>query len=120
MSSIISHSNVYEKRSSLFLIVDVPYAQSMSTVRLDPYLQDLGFLVAEHGIRAFEGDIARLAVRLRAAGFCGRLVDLLTDGTAPAIARERALGTAIGALTSGPPAHRVQHNEQGLVHCAAA
>jgi hypothetical protein len=92
----------------------------MSTVRLDPYLRDLGFLVAEHGIAAFEGDVARLAVRLRAAGFCGPLVDLLTDGSAPSVARERALGTAIGALLNDASSNSIRRNEPQLHRCIAA
>ncbi len=64
----------------------------------DPYLDRLAHLVAAHGIEAFESDIARLVVRLRAAGHCGTIVDLLADHHAPAVARERALGEALGLL----------------------
>jgi hypothetical protein len=70
----------------------------MNTLPLDPYLRDLGFLVAEHGLGEFESDIARLIVRLRAARHCGTLIDLLADHTAPSQARERALGSLIGVL----------------------
>lgn len=65
----------------------------------DPYLDRLAHLVAAHGIETFEGDIARLAVRLRAAGHCGTVVDLIVDRSAPAVVRERALGQALGLLT---------------------
>lgn len=60
--------------------------------RTEPYLDLLAHLVAEHGIEQFGGDVARLVVRLRATGITGPLVGLLADRTAPAVARERALG----------------------------
>ncbi|MCB0999768.1 MAG: hypothetical protein R2713_09725 [Ilumatobacteraceae bacterium] len=63
------------------------------------YLDQLAHLVAEHGVAAFEGDIARLVVRLRAHGLCSPLVTLLADRDAPPIARERALGHLLGRLT---------------------
>jgi hypothetical protein len=69
----------------------------------DPYLDRLAHLVAAHGIEAFESDIARLVVRLRAAGHCDPVVDLLADHSAPAVVRERALGLALGLLTRPAP-----------------
>jgi hypothetical protein len=65
---------------------------------IEPYLDQLAHLVAEHGIAAFESDIARLVVRLRAAGHHGPMVDLLSDKHARAIARERAFGVLVARL----------------------
>lgn len=70
------------------------------------YLDQLAHLVAAHGITAFEGDIARLVVRLRAQGHRGTLVDVLGDHQAPGVARERALGCLLGALARGPAQQR--------------
>ena len=67
----------------------------------EPYLDQLAHLVAEHGITSFESDIARLVVRLRAAGLRCSLVDLLADRHAAPVARERALGTLLTLLTDG-------------------
>ena len=64
----------------------------------DPYLDQLAHLIADHGIAAFESDIARLVVRLRAAGFRCPTVDLLADQHAPRVARERAFGLLVGLL----------------------
>jgi hypothetical protein len=64
----------------------------------EPYLDQLAHLVAEHGITEFEGDIARLVVRLRAAGLRCPTVDLLADKHASPIARERAFGVLLGLL----------------------
>jgi hypothetical protein len=64
----------------------------------DPYLRQLVHLVADHGITAFEGDVARLAVRLRARGITSPLVTLLADHGAAPVARERALGELLCRL----------------------
>ncbi len=68
------------------------------TAHHDPYLDQLAHLVAEHGVSGFEGDIARLVVRLRAAGLGGPLVDVLADRTAPTVARVRAFGILLCRL----------------------
>lgn len=65
---------------------------------LDPYLDQLAHLIDAYGITAFEGDIARLVVRLRAAGHCSPVVDVLADRTAAPVVRERAFGEAVGLL----------------------
>jgi hypothetical protein len=70
----------------------------MTTASPDRYLNDLAFLIAEHGITGFESDIARLVVRLRSGGHVGPLTDLLLDKSASPPARERALGKLIGVL----------------------
>lgn len=69
---------------------------------IEPYLDHLAHLVADHGITAFESDIARLVVRLRAAGYHCPLVDLLADQHAPAVVRERAFGTLLPLLIADP------------------
>jgi hypothetical protein len=71
---------------------------SPSTPATDPYLDQLAHLIAEHGIGSFESDIARLVVRLRAAGLRCSTVDLLADKHAPGVARERAFGLLLGLL----------------------
>ncbi len=55
-------------------------------------------MIADHGIGSFESDIARLVVRLRAAGLRCSTVDLLADKHAPGVARERAFGLLVGLL----------------------
>ena len=85
---------------------------------LEPYLDHLAHLVAEHGITSFESDIARLVVRFRAAGIRCSLVDLLADQDAPAIARERAFGTLLPLLTDD--AGRVAANSPALSTADAA
>jgi len=79
------------------------------TTRLAPtgerYLDQLAHLVAEHGVAAFEGDIARLVVRLRAQGVCSPLVTLLADHDASPIARERALGHLLARLAEVESQH---------------
>lgn len=72
------------------------------TTRTDPYLDQLAYLIAAHGILDFEGDIARLIVRLRSEGHCDLLIDVLADHGAPAVARERAFGHLLGTLARGP------------------
>jgi hypothetical protein len=71
---------------------------SPSTPATDPYLDQLAHLIAAHGIGAFETDISRLVVRLRAAGLRCPTVDLLADKHAPGVARERAFGLLVGLL----------------------
>jgi hypothetical protein len=79
---------------------------------LDASLDALAHLIARDGIEAFESDIARLVVRLRTTGpaagtptghYLDRhrvLVQLLSDHSAPAVARERAFGELTGQLAS--------------------
>lgn len=85
--------------------------------RLEPYLDQLAHLVADHGLAPFEGDIARLVVRLHAAGHTGPAVDVLADRAAPTVARERALGVALGLLATRPT--RSERREPATC-CAAA
>ncbi|MFN8023562.1 MAG: hypothetical protein U0Q03_18680 [Acidimicrobiales bacterium] len=73
-----------------------------SGAALEPYLDQLAHLVAEHGLAPFEGDVARLVVRLHAAGHTGPAVDVLADRNAPTVARERALGVALALLATAP------------------
>lgn len=79
-----------------------PFPASGAT---EPYLDQLAHLVAEHGIAEFESDIARLVVRLRAAGFRCPTVDLLADKHAPSIARERAFGVLVALLVDDVARH---------------
>jgi hypothetical protein len=69
-----------------------------STTSHEPYLDQLAHLIAEHGVHAFEGDIARLVVRLRAAGHHSPLIGLLADRHAAPVARQRAFGHLVGLL----------------------
>lgn len=64
----------------------------------DPYLDQLAHLIAEHGVHAFEGDVARLVVRLRAAGHHSPAIGLLADHRAAPVARQRAFGHVVGLL----------------------
>jgi hypothetical protein len=68
---------------------------------LHPDLTRLTHLVADHGIRSFESDIARLVVRLRASGMQDRLIGLLGDRTAAPVVRERALGVLASRFLDG-------------------
>ncbi len=68
---------------------------------LEPYLDQLAHLIADHGIQAFESDIARLVVRLRATGHHGPLIAVLADKHAAGVARERAFGQLLGLLVDG-------------------
>ncbi len=77
---------------------------------LEPYLAQLAHLIAEHGVHAFEGDIARFVVRLRAVGHhspaVSALLGVLSDRTAAPVARERAFGhllcNVLDGTTRGP------------------
>ncbi len=64
----------------------------------EPYLDQLAHLIADHGIGAFESDIARLVVRLRVDGHGGPLLTVLADKQAAPVARERALGQLLSQL----------------------
>jgi hypothetical protein len=86
-----------------------------SAAAFDPYLDDLAHLICSHGIEHFEGDVARLAVRLHAAGQSPSLIALLIDQQASSISRERAFGNLVAALATassplseqGPPLDRL-------------
>ena len=56
------------------------------------WLLALAHRIADHGIAAHESDVAFAAGRLRRAGECSFLLDLLVDTSQPAVARERAYG----------------------------
>jgi len=65
----------------------------------EPYLDQLAHLIADHGIGAFESDIARFVVRLRAGGHCGPLLTVLADKVAAPVVRERAFGQLLSLAT---------------------
>jgi hypothetical protein len=69
--------------------------------RPEPYLDQLAHLIADQGIQAFESDIARLVVRLRAAGHHGPIVAALSDRHAADVVRERAFGQLLCLLLDG-------------------
>ena len=72
---------------------------------LEPYLAQLAHLIAEHGVHAFEGDIARFVVRLRAVGdhspAVSALLAVLSDRSAAPVARERAFGHLLCIVLDG-------------------
>ncbi|TPW14625.1 MAG: hypothetical protein FD127_1295 [Acidimicrobiaceae bacterium] len=78
--------------------VTSPAASPAASLTSDRYLDDLAHLIARNGIGAFESDIARLVVRLRAAGIGGPCTDVLGDRHAAAVVRERAFGHLIGRV----------------------
>ncbi len=72
---------------------------------VEPYLAQLAHLIAEHGVHAFEGDIARFIVRLRAVGHhspaMSALLGILSDRSAAPVARERAFGHLLCIVLDG-------------------
>jgi len=75
-------------------------ASHVSTIgTYEPYLDQLAHLIADHGIGAFESDIARFVVRLRAGGHCGPLLTVLADKVAAPVVRERAFGQLLSLAT---------------------
>jgi hypothetical protein len=81
---------------------------------LEASLNDLAHLIVRDGIEAFESDIAQLVERLRTCRPVDRdrhevLVQLLSDHSSPAVARERAFGALVGPLAES--ARRFSHRE---------
>jgi hypothetical protein len=90
------------------------YVEASLEGSLETSLNDLAHLIARDGIEAFESDIAQLVERLRTCRPVDRdrhevLVQLLSDHSSPAVARERAFGALVGPLAES--ARRFSHRE---------
>jgi hypothetical protein len=101
-----TRDHCYTECFALFTVIGMRTTSPSTSpgTALDASLDDLAHLIARDGIEAFESDITRLVVRLRTTGpatDCDRhrvLVQLLSDHSAPAVARERAFGELTGQL----------------------
>ena len=73
-------------------------------------IDQLAWVVAADGPDAHHGALVALARRARSAGIAGVAAGVLADPTAPAVARQRALGvvaTELAATATAPAAHAV-------------